>query len=412
MTGPMRAGELGSAVATTELEGTGRVGDDLSVAEKIPLSLYIHLPWCAKKCPYCDFNSHVPRGPLDQSSYVDALLSDLDQELRGGGIGRPVSVFIGGGTPSLFDAAQIARLLEGIDNRVGLQAGVEITLEANPGSAEAARFADYRAAGVNRLSIGVQSLDDTHLAALGRIHTSAEARAAVGMARAAGFDHLNLDMMVGLPGQTHSQALADLRALIELAPEHLSWYQLTLEPNTLFHHDPPAGLPHDDDIADTMDAGQTLLADAGFAQYEVSAYARTGYRCSHNRNYWEFGDYLGLGAGAHGKMTRDGKRVVRTSKLRQPAAYLANVVTGAVSQRSAIATDELPLEFMLNAMRLNDGVPTERFVERTGLSLARIQAQLERAWELGLMVDREQRLQPSPRGHRYLNDLLALFQPG
>ena len=318
---------------------------------------------------------------------------------------------MGGGTPSLFAGRTIGRLLDGIARRLVLAADVEITLEANPGTAEAAHFVDYRAAGVNRLSIGVQSLDDTRLAALGRIHSRDEAVAAYRLARRAGFDNVNLDLMFGLPGQDQAQALADLERALALAPEHLSWYQLTLEPNTLFHQRPPPGLPDDDTLADMTDAGQERLADAGYRQYEVSAYAAPGHECRHNRNYWEFGDYLGIGAGAHGKLTAADGTIHRTARQRQPAAYMAAASAGAVSSSREVSADELPLEFMMNALRLVDGVPVRYFSERTGLPPGVIASQLAGARRRGLLDVATDRLRPTPLGLRYLNDLLAMFEP-
>jgi len=378
-------------------------------AQPIPLSLYVHIPWCLRKCPYCDFNSHAVRGAVDQEAYVEALLLDLDHEMARRSLPELHTVFIGGGTPSLFDGAAIGRLLEGVARRVGLAADAEITLEANPGTAEARRFVDYRAAGVNRLSIGVQSLDDAKLAALGRIHSGAEAVRAYGLARAAGFDNINLDLMYGLPGQTTAQATADLQRAVALGSEHLSWYQLTLEPNTLFHHHPPQ-LPDDDGLAEMMDEGQRLLADAGLIQYEVSAYARRGRECRHNRNYWQFGDYLGIGAGAHGKLSLP-SGIVRRSKLRSPTDYLARASGGAVQAERALGEAELPVEFMLNALRLNAGVPAALFEQRTGLSLQRIAGPRARACELGLLTADPGQLRATGQGLRFLNDLLALFEP-
>ena len=378
--------------------------------ERIPLSLYIHIPWCVSKCPYCDFNSHAMREAVDQGAYVDALLLDLDNELRQGPPPSLQNIFIGGGTPSLFEGASIASLIEGVTRRVELAADVEITLEANPGTAEAARFADYRAAGVNRLSIGVQSLDDTRLKALGRIHSAEEARAAYRMARSAGFDNINLDLMHGLPGQTQAAALDDLDELIALGPEHISWYQLTLEPNTPFHHRPPR-LPDEDALVNMMEAGQSLLARSAYERYEISAFARNGNRCRHNLNYWYFGDYLGIGAGAHGKRSGPGKIIRRRSKQRQPARYMTAVASDAVASERLLVREELAVEFFLNTMRLTEGVPAEQFELRTGLALEEIARPLARARELGLMLDDPRRLQPSPMGLRFLNDLLALFAP-
>ena len=376
----------------------------------IPLSLYIHIPWCVRKCPYCDFNSHAVREPIDQRSYVDALLLDLDCELARQPLPEIESIFIGGGTPSLFDGAAIARLLNGVAQRLVLAPDVEITLEANPGTAEAALFSAYRDAGVNRLSIGVQSLDDHKLKALGRIHSSAEARTAVQMARSAGFDNINLDLMYGLPGQTMAEGLEDLEALVRLRPEHISWYQLTLEPNTLFHHHPPS-LPDDDKMADLMARGQAALADAGYLQYEISAYARDEHRCRHNLNYWQFGDYLGIGAGAHGKLTLPGPVICRRSKLRQPVAFVESATQGAMAQEREIGREELALEFFLNTLRLKEGVPADMFEARTGVCLQTLAEPLARARDLGLMTNDSKRLQPSALGLLFLNDLLALFEP-
>ena len=377
----------------------------------IPLSLYVHIPWCVRKCPYCDFNSHALRGAVDQAAYVDALLLDLDHEARRQPLGEIGSIFFGGGTPSLLEGRQLGRLLDGIGRRLRLARDVEITLEANPGTAEAARFADYRAAGVNRLSLGIQSLDDASLAALGRIHGASEAREAVRMARAAGFDNINLDLMFGLPQQTPGAAARDLRDVIALAPEHLSWYQLTLEPNTQFHHRPPS-LPDDDTVAAIADDGMALLADNGFGRYEISAYARDGRRCRHNTNYWTFGDYLGIGAGAHGKLTGSDGVVQRRSKRRHPDDYVRDAPSGALSSQHTVGAGELPIEFMLNALRLVDGVPAHLFTERTGLELAAIADSLAAARERDLMqIGRAGRLQATALGLRFLNDLLALFEP-
>ena len=376
----------------------------------IPLSLYVHIPWCVRKCPYCDFNSHALRGPVDQAAYVDALLCDLDHETRRQPLGEIGSIFFGGGTPSLLEGQQVARLLEGVDRRLRLVDDIEITLEANPGTAEAARFADYRAAGVNRLSLGIQSLDDASLAALGRIYDAREAREAVRLARAAGFDNINLDLMFGLPGQTPREAADDLREVIALAPEHLSWYQLTLEPNTPFHHQPPQ-LPDDDAVATIADEGMSILREHGFGRYEISAYAQADRRCRHNLNYWTFGDYLGIGAGAHGKLTLADGVVQRSSKRRHPDDYVRQSTTGALSSQRAVAETELPVEFMLNALRLVDGVPEHLFAERTGLELAVITDQLVAARDRGLLVRDRGQLHATALGLRFLNDLLALFEP-
>jgi len=380
-------------------------------AAQIPLSLYVHIPWCVRKCPYCDFNSHAQREPIDEDRYVQALLADLDHELRRGPLPELKSVFIGGGTPSLFSGATVGRLLDGIARRLHLAEGAEITLEANPGTAEADRFADYRAAGVNRLSIGVQSLDDACLAALGRIHSADEAVAAYRLARSAGFDNVNLDLMYGLPGQDFAGALRDLDSLISLGPDHVSWYQLTLEPNTLFYQRPPV-LPDDDSLADMMEAGQVMLADAALQQYEISAYAGVGRQARHNLNYWQFGDYLGIGAGAHGKLTSTGCQVRRTMKRRHPLAYVDDIAGGAVQSEYRVTEDELPVEFFLNALRLTEGVSAASFVQRTGLPLASIAPALDQARARGLLGNDRAQIAPTALGQRYLNDLLALFDPG
>ena len=376
----------------------------------IPVSLYVHIPWCVSKCPYCDFNSHALREPVDQGTYIDALLRDLDHEIARRPLPEIGSIFIGGGTPSLFKGVAIGRLLEGLMQRLHLARDAEITLEANPGAAEAAHFSDYRAAGVNRLSIGVQSLDDAKLRALGRIHSASEAVGAFCLARDAGFDNINLDMMYGLPAQTTADIVADLRALLALQPEHVSWYELTLEPNTRFHHRPPP-LPDEDQLVEMMEQGQAILAARGYRQYEISAYARDDRLCRHNLNYWRFGDYLGIGAGAHGKLTMPHYRVQRRSKQRQPAAYLSSVAQGALSSERSVGDDELPVEFMLNALRLSAGVPTDLFAQRTGLGPDALSSALLQARGRGLMADDPNRLEATPRGRRYLNDLLALFEP-
>ena len=375
----------------------------------IPLGLYIHIPWCVRKCPYCDFNSHEPGRGLPEGEYVAALLDDLAAqapEVAGRTVG---SLFIGGGTPSLFSGRAIGGLLDGVNRLLPLAGDAEITLEANPGTAEAARFADYRAAGVNRLSIGVQSLDDSKLRMLGRIHGRAEALAAVRMARQAHFDNINLDLMYGLPQQDPGQAMADLGAVLALEPEHLSWYQLTLEPNTRFHHAPPP-LPDEDRLGEIMDAGLERLATAGYRQYEISAHARPGRECRHNRNYWEFGDYLGIGAGAHGKLTLRGGDILRRTRVRQPRHYMDNP-GGKGSERLLTSKDRV-IEFMLNALRLTRGVPSELFEQRTALPLPAIDRPLAEARERGLLDPDPARLQPTPLGQRFLNDLLMIFEPG
>jgi putative oxygen-independent coproporphyrinogen III oxidase len=376
----------------------------------VPLALYLHFPWCVRKCPYCDFNSHALRGEVPEADYVAALLRDLDFELRDAEPRPLASIFCGGGTPSLFSGAAIGRLLEGVQRRLAFAPDIEITLEANPGTADAGNFRGYRDAGVNRLSLGVQSLDAAQLRALGRIHGSDEARRAVALARAAGFDNLNLDLMYALPGQTPAAAAADLRAALALAPEHLSYYHLTLEPNTEFHARPPV-LPDEDTAWTMQEQGQALLAEAGYAQYEVSAYARAGRRCRHNLNYWEFGDYLGVGAGAHGKRTRDG-RVTRRARLKHPRGYLdAAGTAAAVQEERTVGPDELPFEFAMNALRLNEGFELPAFECRTGLPATALEPPLAAAAAQGLIERTAAHVQPSARGRAFLNPLVNLFLP-
>ena len=376
-------------------------------ARSIPLALYVHIPWCVRKCPYCDFNSHPLRGPLEEERYLAALLADLAVDIPLAGGRQVQSVFIGGGTPSLVSGSFVGRLLDAVDGQLGLAPATEVTLEANPGIAEALSFRDYRAAGVNRLSIGIQSFSDRRLAALGRIHGRSEALAAVDLARRAGFDNLNLDLMHGLPDQTVGEALADLETALELAPEHLSWYQLTVEPNTAFAASPPS-LPDDDLAWEIEEAGLARLADAGFERYEVSAHARPGLRCRHNLNYWEFGDYLGIGAGAHGKLTRRDGAIERRWKARHPADYLRGA-SDVVAGTRRLAPHDLRLEFALNALRLTDGVPLDLCAARTGLPNRALSPALERARDLGLLEPVPDRLAPTPLGRRFLNRLVGLF---
>ncbi|MCU0766506.1 MAG: radical SAM family heme chaperone HemW [Gammaproteobacteria bacterium] len=377
--------------------------------DRLPLALYVHFPWCLRKCPYCDFNSHALRAPLDEAAYLRALRADLAQDLAIAAGRRVASVFFGGGTPSLASPGFVGGLLETVDRLAGVAPDAEITLEANPGAADAGRFAGYRAAGVNRLSIGVQSFDDRALAALGRVHDGREALAAAAAARTAGFDNLNLDLMYALPGQDVRGALADLDRALALAPEHLSWYQLTIEPNTAFAAAPPS-LPDEDGAAEIQDAGLARLAEAGLARYEVSAFARAGRRCRHNLNYWEFGDYLGVGAGAHGKLSLPDGGVLRRRKPRHPGAYLAGAGTAAgIAGEHRLAPDDLEIEFAMNALRLVDGVPTALFGERTGLDPGRLAAPAARARALGLLAPDPSRLAASPRGLQFLNRLIALF---
>jgi oxygen-independent coproporphyrinogen-3 oxidase len=375
-----------------------------------PLSLYVHFPWCVRKCPYCDFNSHALRGDLDEAGYVDALLRDLDFELATPEPRPIASVFFGGGTPSLFSPAAVGRVLDHARRRLGFAPDIEVTLEANPGTADAANFRGYRAAGVNRLSIGVQSFDAAQLRRLGRIHGPDEARRAFELARGAGFDNVNLDLMYALPEQAPAQARADLEAAIALAPEHLSYYQLTLEPNTEFHARPPP-LPDEDAAWAMQEQGQELLARHGYAQYEVSAYARAGRRCRHNLNYWRFGDYLGIGAGAHGKRTT-GATIERRARHKHPRTFVERAGTaGAVQERKAVPAADLPFEFAMNALRLNDGFPLAEFEQRTGLPAATLEPVLAQAAARGWLERHADRVQPSARGRALLNQLTGLFLP-
>jgi putative oxygen-independent coproporphyrinogen III oxidase len=377
-----------------------------------PLSLYVHLPWCVRKCPYCDFNSHVAGQQIPERRYLDALLEDLEVQLGRASAERLLrSVFIGGGTPSLFSGAAIARLLDGIRHHCRLAADVEITLEANPGAVDAGHFDAYLRAGVNRLSIGVQSLSAPHLSALGRIHDPAQALAAHAAARRAGFGNINLDMMFGLPRQSVVQARDDLARLIDLQPEHISYYQLTLEPNTAFAHSPPP-VAKDDQLCDMQEQGMVLLAAAGYRRYEVSAYARPECRCRHNLNYWRFGDYIGIGAGAHGKLTNTASGTVeRRICRRHPDAYMgmASGTDSRVSSRFLLTNDDLVLEFALNALRLVDGVEARLFEHHTGLALKCLDAVLVQARNDGLLLVEAGLIRPSELGLRFLNLLVERF---
>ncbi len=378
-----------------------------------PLSLYVHLPWCVRKCPYCDFNSHEARGPLPFEPYVDALLADLDHDLPLVW-GRTVqTVFFGGGTPSLFPADAIDRFLQGASARLRFAPGAEITLETNPGTAEHGRFELYRQAGVNRLSFGIQSFDDGCLAQLGRIHDSAEAESAVKLAQDAGFDNLNIDLMYALPGQSLAMAAHDLERAFALDPTHVSHYQLTLEPNTVFAARPPEGLPDEDGGWDMQEHCQAMLAEAGYGQYEVSAYARNGRQCAHNLNYWRYGDYLGIGAGAHGKITLGhDESILRRWKHKHPARYLADAGTAAaLGEEDVVAPGRRPFEYMLNALRLVDGFALGEFSARTGLAAGAIAPQLDEAIAKGWLEREGDRLRPTELGRRFTNDVVALFLP-
>jgi len=379
-----------------------------------PLSLYVHIPWCVRKCPYCDFNSHELRGELQSREYVDALLADLDADLaelpwlreR-----RIETVFFGGGTPSLFQPDRIAAILTGVAQRIPLDRAAEVTLETNPGTVEHAPFDGYRDAGVNRISFGIQSFDDDKLRRLGRIHGANEARDAVRQAQDAGLANINLDLMYALPEQSLEGALSDIEQAIALAPAHVSHYQLTLEPNTQFAAQPPP-LPDDDSAWAMQEAAQARLAEAGYAQYEVSAYARDGAQCAHNRNYWTFGDYLGIGAGAHGKLTAPDGDVHRRWKLKHPRAFLSAAATPArLGGDAIVARDQLPFEFMLNALRLNAGFQLPEFEQRTGLARDAIAVPLAEAQRRGWLAVAGDVVLPTALGARFLNDVIAEFLP-
>ena len=369
----------------------------------IPLSLYIHFPWCVRKCPYCDFNSHEARASIPEADYLAALIDDLEAALPQVWGRRVASVFIGGGTPSLLSAAGVDALLAAVRARLTLVPGAEITLEANPGAIEAEKFASFRDAGVNRISLGIQSFDNRRLAALGRIHTGDEARRAIESALEA-FDNLNLDLMYALPNQGLEDARSDLEAALSFAPPHLSAYQLTLEPNTPFHHAPPS-LPDDELAADMQEMIEETLASAGYQHYETSAFALPGARCAHNLNYWNFGDYLGIGAGAHGKLSSH-QGIVREARRRGPRDYLQGDF---LQERRAVAAGDLPFEFMMNALRLTEGFPIRLFEERTGLPLAVAAEAIDQARRQGLLAVDELRVAPTLRGQRCLNELLQLF---
>ena len=375
-----------------------------------PLSLYVHLPWCVRKCPYCDFNSHKAGDAPPKKRYLNALLVDLDLESRRAD-GRVIeSVFLGGGTPSLFSPAEIGRLLVGIKTMFRIADDAEITMEANPGSVECGDAAGYRQAGVNRLSIGAQSFDDRQLQALGRIHNSADISRAVSDAYKGGFENINIDLMHGLPGQSVTEALADLETAIRLAPAHISWYELTLEPNTVFYAHPPANMPDDELAFEIQIRGRSLLGSRGYEQYEVSAFARDGSRCRHNLNYWLFGDYLAVGAGAHGKLTvEDG--ILRYQKPANPLQYMKDVETGAdLGLAVALNATDLVFEFMLNALRLSDGFTESTFCDTTGLTPAALYAATSGARERGLIARADNAVwRATDLGGRFLNDLQSEF---
>ncbi|MFV9473686.1 radical SAM family heme chaperone HemW [Advenella sp. RU8] len=387
------------------------VNRDISFTQGLPpLSLYIHVPWCVKKCPYCDFNSHAQKGELPEERYLDALSADLEQTLPLIW-GRQIhTVFIGGGTPSLLSAQAVERMMAMLRNYLNLWPDTEVTLEANPGTAEATRFKHYAESGINRISLGIQSFDDTALGVLGRIHDSRQAIEAIEMAQKA-VSRVNLDLMYALPGQTLASCRKDLETALSFGTDHLSLYHLTMEPNTVFAKYPPSGLPDDDASAALQDMLIELTAAQGFEQYEVSAYARPGARAKHNVNYWEFGDYIGIGPGAHGKLSFH-DRIVRTAKVRNPDSWMEKALLrdgSHLAEERQLDSAELPFEFMLNALRLKDGVPVSYYEERTSLSLAGISRQLEAALQKGLLDADPMRIKASPLGWRFLNDLQGMF---
>ncbi|MBN3263362.1 radical SAM family heme chaperone HemW [Pectobacterium brasiliense] len=370
-----------------------------------PLSLYIHIPWCVQKCPYCDFNSHALKGDVPHQEYVDHLLADLDADLPLASGRELHSIFIGGGTPSLLSAEAMQALLDGVRARIPLTPDAEITMEANPGTVEADRFSGYQRAGINRISIGVQSFDPQKLTRLGRIHGPDEARRAAHLAAGLGLRSFNLDLMHGLPDQSLDEALDDLRQAIALNPPHLSWYQLTIEPNTLFSSRPPT-LPDDDALWDIYERGHALLSAAGYQQYETSAYAKPGYQCQHNLNYWRFGDYLGIGCGAHGKLTFSDGRILRTVKVRHPRGYMQGTY---MDKQHNVANDDRPFEFFMNRFRLLEAAPRVDFTAYTGLEEHSIRPQLDQALAQGYLTETATHWQITEHGKLFLNSLLELF---
>jgi len=375
------------------------------MANRPPLSLYIHIPWCVQKCPYCDFNSHALKGEVPHEEYVRHLLADLDNDLPLTG-GREVgTIFIGGGTPSLLSSEAMMLLMDGVRARLPLSPDAEITMEANPGTVEADRFSGYQRAGINRISIGVQSFSPEKLQRLGRIHGPEEAKRAAHLAADLGLRSFNLDLMHGLPDQSLEEALDDLRQAIALNPPHLSWYQLTIEPNTLFSSRPPI-LPDDDALWDIFEQGDKLLTAAGYQQYETSAYAKPGYRCEHNLNYWRFGDYLGIGCGAHGKLTQPDGRIIRTTKTRHPRGFMAG---NYLDRQHEVVDSEKPFEFFMNRFRLLEAAPREEFSRYTGLNESVIRPQIDEALEKGYLTETPEHWQITHKGKLFLNSLLELF---
>ena len=379
------------------------------------LSLYVHIPWCVQKCPYCDFNSHALKADIPEQEYIAALLEDLDTDIERYQLKTNPralhSIFIGGGTPSLISAQGIADLLAGIEKRIAFKDEIEITMEANPGTIEAERFAGYRKAGVTRISIGVQSFEQQRLERLGRIHGQDEAVNAAKLAHKIGLNSFNLDLMHGLPDQTVEQALADLEKAIELNPPHLSWYQLTIEPNTMFHYKPPV-LPDDDDLWDIFELGHQKLSEAGYVQYEISGYSKPEYQCQHNLNYWRFGDYLGIGCGSHGKLSFADGRIIRTTKVKHPRGYLAayqNMVKPYLDSEADVASEDRPFEFFMNRFRLMEACPKQAFLDTTGLSFESIQETIDWAKEMQYLSESDTHWQITEKGKLFLNDLLEAF---
>ena len=393
------------AAALKNLSASG-----VRLAQLPPLALYVHIPWCVRKCPYCDFNSHEAKDDVPEDAYVEALVRDLEQALPAIWGRRVTSIFFGGGTPSLFSARAIDALLSAFRARLAFAPECEITLEANPGTFEAEKFRDFRSAGVNRLSVGIQSFDAGQLKALGRIHDDAEARRAVDIALER-FDNVNLDLMYALPGQTLDRAEADLRTAVSFGAPHLSFYHLTIEPNTLFHRHPPS-VPDDDAAAAMQEMIESRLAGAGYVHYETSAYARPGRECRHNLNYWRFGDYLGIGAGAHSKLSFP-DRIVRQMRTKQPTEYLKRVSDSTpVRDEHEVSRGDVVFEFMMNALRLTEGFPVALFAERTGLPITAAEKPLAQAEARGLIERDHERIRPTELGRRFLNDLLQMFLAG
>ena len=376
-----------------------------------PLSLYIHIPWCIQKCPYCDFNSHALKTTIPEAQYISALIDDLDTDLARYDMQNESrklhSIFIGGGTPSLITAPEIKRLLIEVEKRLPFADDIEITMEANPGTVEAGRFIEYREAGVNRISIGVQSFQQEKLEKLGRIHGKDEAIRAARLAHEAGLNSFNLDLMHGLPNQSIDDALSDLKQAIELSPPHLSWYQLTIEPNTVFYYKPPT-LPDDDDLWDIFEQGHQILADAGYVQYEISGYSKVGYQCRHNLNYWRFGDYLGIGCGAHGKLSFADGRIVRTTKIKHPRGFL-DLIKPYLIDEQEVADHDRPFEFFMNRFRLLEACPKQDFIDKTGLGFESIQETIDWAKEKKYLNETETHWQITEHGKLFLNDMLEAF---